>query len=371
MAPIETAHAALSKFTGYSPKIQLQRLERAGFSGCSLWKVSTTQGPLCLKCWPADNPPPARLPWIHTVINHARQQGLAFLPEFFTTREGLSTCAADGCTWELMTWLPGVADYWSQPSPQRLTAAFRALARFHQATFTRRLDLWSDPHYESDQRSNLQPAPAIVERLARLQELIDVGIEPIGLAVRQRRIPLIDDVAQQWLASRRLPPIDMLPRLMAAARQQYVMQPAIRDLWHDHVLFSGGEVTGFIDFGALRLDTPLVDLARLIGSLAGDDPMQRSLAIDSYAEIRQLSAADIALIDLLDQSGAWIAGWNWLDWLYREGREFPSLPAVRERLEHLLSRSLHGFIETRNAKNQTPRNEKPPTRPKLDRGFYG
>jgi homoserine kinase type II len=135
-------------------------------------------------------------------------------------------------------------------------------------------------------------------------------------------------------------PNTWLAQLVAAKEQSWLQQPVLRDVWSDHVLFVGDVVSGFIDFGAMRVDTPLTDIARLLGSLAGCNPQQRHLALEAYAEARPLLAAEQALIHLLDQTGNLLAGWNWLQWLYLERREFPSLPAVRQRLQHLLSSSL-------------------------------
>lgn len=132
----------------------------------------------------------------------------------------------------------------------------------------------------------------------------------------------------------------MVARLRVAAQSEVSLQPAIRDLWRDHVLFTGTGVSGFLDFGAMRIDTPLTDLARLSGSLAGDDLESRQAALRAYSEVRPLSSREIELVDLLDHSGTFIAGWNWLDWLYVEQREFPSLAAVRERLSELLGRRM-------------------------------
>jgi len=118
------------------------------------------------------------------------------------------------------------------------------------------------------------------------------------------------------------------------------LQPAIRDIYHDHVLFAGDEVTGIVDFGAMRIDTPLTDVARLVGSLVGDDREARQFAFDAYSELRPLSESDRRMIDLLDESGVILGGLNWLKWLYVERRDMgPSEPIVgrlikiAERLE--------------------------------------
>lgn len=331
------AAAALNAFTGCCGHFQVQPIARVGFSGSSIWKVAAADpisqrefpGPLCLKRWPADHPPPARLPWIHQVLKQARSSGLEFVPEIILTQQGGTTCEFAGSTWELMTWLPGEVDR-RHPTPERrIAAAFFALAQFHAAVRVR--DIFS-------QDDSASPAPAFADRWTRWQELQSGHFDLIRSAVHQRRIPLVDDLAQRWIYERSDLSYETTSNLKTASLLQLPMQPAIRDLWRDHVLFTGDAVTGFIDYGAMRIDTPLTDLARLLGSLAGDDPALRERAFTAYSALQPLSPREIELIDLLDHSGTLIAGWNWLDWLYVQQRQFPSLTAVRDRLSELLSR---------------------------------
>jgi homoserine kinase type II len=116
------------------------------------------------------------------------------------------------------------------------------------------------------------------------------------------------------------------------------LQPAIRDIHRDHVLFTGDEVTGLVDFGALRIDTPLADLARLIGSLASDNAAARQLALDAYAAVIPLSNTDRQLVDLLDDSGILLGGLNWLQWLYVERRDIGELLPIIARLDEIVGR---------------------------------
>ena len=73
-----------------------------------------------------------------------------------------------------------------------------------------------------------------------------------------------------------------LTPLECACRESLPLSPAIRDIHHDHVLFSGDQVTGLVDFGILRIDTPLADMARLVGSLVADDEPARKFALDIF-----------------------------------------------------------------------------------------
>jgi Ser/Thr protein kinase RdoA (MazF antagonist) len=116
------------------------------------------------------------------------------------------------------------------------------------------------------------------------------------------------------------------------------LQPAIRDVRREHLLFTNDDVTGFIDFGAMRIDTPLADIARLLGSFVGDDAPARRVALDAYAALRPLSDADRRLIEVLDEAGLVMAGINWLTWLYTERRDMGEVPPIVRRLDEILQR---------------------------------
>jgi homoserine kinase type II len=113
------------------------------------------------------------------------------------------------------------------------------------------------------------------------------------------------------------------------------LQPAIRDIHHDHVLFTGDEVTGLIDFGAMRIDTPLTDIARLVGSLVGDNTPARRAAFNVYSEFRPLAEGDERLIDWLDGTALVIAAHNWLRWLYIERRDMGPTAPIVQRIEEI------------------------------------
>lgn len=326
------ARAAVSIFRGGATNFQLKQVAHEGFSGSSLWRVELSgEPPLCLKRWPARHPPPARLPWIHAVLRHLRSEGISFVPEPQVTLAGATICELAGSTWELMTWLPGSADFAAKPSPARLENAFRTLALLHHATAVYAMGFL----YKA---SLALSTPALDERISRWGELEAGQLAQISTAVRGRSIPEIDPLAHRWLATNSQLPHHLLAQLRTANETHWMQQPAVRDLWSDHVLFQGDQVTGFIDFGAMRVDTRLTDIARLIGSLAGDDVSKRDLALAAYASIRPLNDQERACINLLDHTGVILSGWNWLQWLYLDGRTFPSLVAVAERLRHLLGR---------------------------------
>jgi hypothetical protein len=81
-----------------------------------------------------------------------------------------------------------------------------------------------------------------------------------------------------------------------------------------------------------------VDLARLLGSLAGDDAAEWSEGFRAYRGIRPLSGDDEILARALDETGTIIGVANWLLWLYRDRRTFDNSAGVARRMEMLVTR---------------------------------
>jgi Ser/Thr protein kinase RdoA (MazF antagonist) len=303
----------------------IQPLANAGgWSGSRIWPISDAVGnKLCLRQWPQEHPTVERLRLIHAVLGLVSfEMPVVAFP--LRTTQGATYVEEGEHLWELTHWLPGTADYHANPNRARLTAAMRVLARFH--------DLAKRYKWRT------APAPSIEDRQRRIK-----GMRAKGLSVIEQSLgtPLgneIDDRAARLLtvAGKALQRQSLAEALAAAP--QLVLQPAIRDVHHEHVLFTGDEVTGLIDFGALRIDTPLVDVARLVGSLVGDDQESRRFALDAYSELRPLSEADCRLIDVLDESGLVLGALNWLIWLYGERRDMGPVGPIVERIEHILLR---------------------------------
>ena len=78
------------------------------------------------------------------------------------------------------------------------------------------------------------------------------------------------------------------------------------------MLFTGDEVTGIVDFGGVDIDTPATDIARLLGSLVGDDEAGWREGIAAYSAVRPLTADEELVAKALDTSGLIVAGCNWL-----------------------------------------------------------
>lgn len=130
-----------------------------------------------------------------------------------------------------------------------------------------------------------------------------------------------------------------LGRLIAPFTEDiFPNQPVIRDVWHDHVLFTGDKVTGLVDFGAMQLDNVALDVARLLGSLVGDQQERWQYAIEAYSKIRNLSDKEIQFSIVMDRVATLLGSLNWLKWILVERREFESMADVERKINFLLAR---------------------------------
>ncbi|MDB5334415.1 MAG: hypothetical protein JWN70_34, partial [Planctomycetaceae bacterium] len=116
------------------------------------------------------------------------------------------------------------------------------------------------------------------------------------------------------------------------------LQPCLRDVWHDHLLFTGEELTGLIDPGACRSENVTTDLARLLGSLVEDDRGEWDFALDCYQQMRPLSLVELRMLRAFDASGVVLSGVTWLDWLLIQQRVFINRARVLERLQTIVRR---------------------------------
>jgi homoserine kinase type II len=306
---------------------QIEPLGNAGgWSGSQLWRVMTgAAGPFCLRRYPEGDWGP-RLHFVHAVLDRVVAGGLTVIAAPLPSVSGTTAIRHADAWWELTPWMPGVADFHARPSSERLRSAMRTLARFHLLANTAAAP--RAPH-------NL--APAMIDRQSTFRA-IDEQAKTIASHLRPGLGEAFDARADHLLKLLCHVAPQLAPQVLAAANAKWLIQPAIRDIWHDHVLFTGDAVTGIVDLGAMRLDTPLTDIARLVGSLVGDDGDARRFALDAYAEVRPLSDEDRGRIDLLDASGQVVAAANWLRWLYVERRDMgPSEPIVR-RLDEITLR---------------------------------
>jgi Ser/Thr protein kinase RdoA (MazF antagonist) len=257
-------------------------------------------------------------------MDQARTAGLDFVPAVWPSRHRESCLEHQGRVWELTDWMPGTADFRERPTDARLISAVTALARLHL--------VWGE------KASKAGTCPAVQRRLDRAAEwsrLLAAGWRPSFTS--PAGLPWHHWAERAWhILGGRMPEVS--ERLTPWTDISLPLQPCLCDVWHDHVLFTGDVVTGLIDYAGIKTDHVAVDLARLLGSLVGDNASRRRLALDSYSRLRPLSGPERGLIDVLDETGTVLAAANWVRWLYHDGRRFEDGQAVAGRLAALVER---------------------------------
>lgn len=296
---------------------------RGGFSGAGIWQIHGPTYCYCLKLWPVEGASRERLAWVHGLMDQAVREGLAFVPRVARTADGTSWVETEHGLWDLCTWTPGKADFHNSPGMTRLEAACTGLARLHA--------VWAAGGPRTGR------APAALRRRQRLEEwnqLVQSGWRP---DFRPGDDPVRPWAERAWrfleFGARR---VDEL--LRPWEERSFPLQPCLCDVWHDHVLFEGSRLTGLIDFGSLRVDQVAADLARLLGSLAGDRVELWEAGLGAYRQVRALSAEEEGLMRVLDETGTILGAANWLRWLYEQKRDFEDRAAVATRLAALVMR---------------------------------
>lgn len=328
----------------YDSRVRPLRIEslgnRGGFSGANIWRVVTEAGDFALRCWPSPGLPRARITGLHRLLEHLRGQGLQFVAVPLRANDGSTLTRTAGHDWQLEPWLPGLADFRVNSSRERLRTAMTALAQWHLAASRFVPEADSAEWFRS---AATAPSPAVEERLAIFETVIGRMGPKRQMELIESRAAASKDIAMRDLSRRILAffqrglgrVVDPLRLFRGVAVR---LQPCLRDVWHDHVLFVGDEVTGLIDPSACRVESVASDLARLIGSLVQDDRAAWDFALAEYQRHRPLTANELALVAVLDRSGMLLSGWTWLEWLYLERRRFPDAEAVTKRLTEIVAR---------------------------------
>lgn len=303
-------------------------IERTGFSGALLLRVEARAGLFCLRRWPVAMSV-ERLRTIHRVIRHVAGRGLECLAVPVSSLSGESWVEEPDGLWQLEPWMPGVPDDADQPDVIRLRAAATELARWHRAAENVVEEPDSGQKRSAARRDDV--SPAIRERLAMLLDLNrDLSDLEAGLCGEPDAAFL--NAGQQLLTLWRWRSGHVRRSLESACEVPVPLQYCLRDVWSEHLLFTGSKLTGLIDYGAVRIDSVVCDLARWFGSLTLL-PQSRAAALDAYEQLRPLSPAESALLEPLEQSGLLLSGMVWLRRRYIERSLTGDLSRITARLQ--------------------------------------
>lgn len=312
------------------------RLTPAGFSGAPVFTVHAPErGQFVLKPFPETITAP-RAAWIHALMMHARRQGVGEVPEPLATATGATVVPdAAGRLWEMIRFVDGAAE--ESPTGTQAAAAGRVLGRLHAAAAT-----------FADARAGVGPSPGLLERAARARALVDHPWSRRSLPDWASDGPAREIAGRRHMLAPLLDTTDGRRLLNAITRlgaTRVPRQPVLRDVWSDHVLFGRDDrvrVAGILDFHAAGIDTPALDIARLLGSwrpppdrLHADVGIRWPEAIAAYGDAARLSSPEMRLLPWLHACGVVLGLDNWFRWILDERREFADWRRVLERVDRL------------------------------------
>ena len=352
MHPHTQLTALCRRWSAVAP-VSIAPLGTPGFSGSQVFVVELPDrpGPFVLKSFHAGaSVEHAR--FVHGLVKHLRAEGIAEVPEVMPAlNDDTVVVEADGRLWELARFMPGVAV--PCPTPAQAAAATTTLARLHIAA----AGLPDHPP-----RAGI--SPGIERRIDQARQLLAQPWQVRRAAWSQGGRSLLTDDAVAALDDRVASAIAifnqcggqmLLTRVAAMRGRSCLLQPVLRDVWCDHVLFAderSDSVTAIVDLHAAGIDTPATDLARLLGSWQAPVGCERrsfldrwTVAVAAYERVRPLLRDEVELVPFLHGTGVLCGLDNWFRWTLEERRVFSDVQRVLDRIDSLLI-SLPDAIET-------------------------
>jgi homoserine kinase type II len=244
--------------------------------------------------------------------------------------DGKTVREVGGICWDVCPWMPGAADLSASPSLAKVKVAFSGLAAFHQAMGPLR----EEPF-----------CPGLAARSRELKTLLSGELHSWRRAVLHHQADPAQQLALRWLNLAELIAPRLEPEMAHLASLPTPVQPVIRDVRPEHLLFTDDRLTGLVDFGAMEIDTVSADLARLLSEWLGSDRFLRAEALTAYVRVRCLDSVELRLIDAFERSAALLGGGRWVQWHFVERIPFEDTSAVQrglergvERIERLITR---------------------------------
>lgn len=309
---------------------EVSPLQSSGFSGANLWKINASQSkPLCLKHYRSGDLTVNQLDGIHRVLIHAFNEGCDFVAKPLRLTDGFTTVVAGpnnsptAGLWDLSNWVPGcpVTSF----NNARIETAFASIARFHKAAAQVNLAFGPSPNlsYRQSQLAKLvRPESPVLDQASNLLKTASIDSKLRGPSTML--IDSLQRVPQSHIASLRT-------RLDEFSTMELPLHPVVRDLRAEHLLFTGDQLTGLVDFDAMQMDSVAYDLSRLTSSMRLNES-QLHLALSTYHSARPIQAAEAKLTQLLTAVAPMLSALSWVEWILIEQRTFPDSNSVNLRL---------------------------------------
>jgi hypothetical protein len=289
----------LSKFA-INPPFSLLSSNR-GLSDSVVYKVSSPDGVFALKSY---NPSAlSSLKNAHAFLDQIRKKKFVLFPLIIRNKENATVVYHDGFCWDLSFWVPGnIPDY----SIFNLVQCVNKLAQFHIAVGL--------------EQSGFGMMPAMECRGIEINSfsISAINFSAIGFLPLFNLVELLKWIRQEVGS--------LIGSPVPIVKIQYCWGDARRE----NILFNGCEISGFIDYCAIRKDCREVDVSRMVSSFSGDDYLMWTKALNAYSESSQINYLVCRKLDIL---GTIVSLYRWLNWFQKPMPDAMVKPGMQRCIE--------------------------------------
>lgn len=330
----------------------------SGFSEAEHWKIDLPGASFCLRRWPKTvcrAEEINRLEYIQAVLWYAVYEGFHVVPLPCETFEHKGYVFYDDSLWELLPWLKGTPCFYELSDDSsdfgsvsggtsrvsRTVSAMLTLAQFHEITST--FPLPNEP---------LDKSPFVQKRLDQWKKWIDGDMANLMNHIRTRQRKS-DNLWELELAHESFILLDHfltfgmqgITMLTRSSHLNVPIQPVIGNADRRHLLFEQDCVCGMLDFKKLSVDNVALDVASLLGSLAGNNPKLWKYGLKAYHSIRPLQQEELYLITVFDFAQMILTGLDLLEFYFLKRQSFLRPEQTRLLVSQIrwLTRRLDGY----------------------------
>ena len=272
-----------------------------GLSESVVYKVSSSNGVFALKSYNQSSL--SSLQNAHALLDQTRVKKFVLFPLIIRNKENATVVYHDGFYWDLSSWVPGnIPDY----SISSLVQCINKLAQFHIAV--------------GSEQSGFGIMPAIECREIEINSFSfsSINFSAIGFLPLFNLVELLKWIRQE------------VGSLISSPYPIAKIQNCWGDARRENILFVGNEISGFIDYCAMRKDCREVDVSRMISSFAGDDHLMWTNALNAYSEISEINYLVCRKLDIL---GTIVSLYRWLKWFEKPMPDVMVNPAIQRCTE--------------------------------------
>lgn len=306
-------------------KFRVTQIRESGLSNATVYRVDSDAGVFALKCWPPLTPL-ERAQSIHEFQKSLFDPRWPLVPRLMSWSDGSTLIDCGSTYWELSEWKQGEpVENINSISDSQLWSAIDVVVRLHELGI--------------EHGSQFRVPPGIIERIERLTHYLNssqIEIDRYIAHMDSHELSLSMRKIQDTFRRRGPQARETLRKIAVPTKCFWIM----RDLWREHILFHDSNVVGIIDFGAARIDSPMLDLARFLGSVLLPDDYRWKMAVSLYNTCETMESLSYAQIRDIDFASTLVSGIHWLDWLSsnqlsitdRGGRPAKRLAEIAARL---------------------------------------